>query len=264
MLTTREREKTKKMMTRKEQMETCGRKRARRSYIYDESAVKHNALVGLGFFLQRYGQYRVRDTVRQLCHTYLLDLRPTAGQLRCQMLINLEEYLRNCIRRMSEQDIDYMQISANPVHPTTMDEENSKDCNSPTGANLKDTTDVHSEMTSIAPCYLRVVLDTYLCEDETIRQCIRKVVVCVLEQSLVHLVQFIPYLIVMITDRDTNIQQSAEQNLQDFDKTNPSIIETKVMHGFKMSHHMQKCLVFANRNQNTQAVDIIRGLLASV
>ena len=222
--------------------------------------VKLKALVGLGFFLQRYGQYLVRDTVRQLYHTYLLDRRPSAGQLRCQVLINLEEYFRDCIRRMAEQDIDYLQITANPVNPTTMDEENSNDANGPTGANLKDTTDVHSEMaSSIAQCYLRVVLDTYLSEDETIRQCVRKVVTCILEQGLVHPVQFIPYLIAMTTDRDTNIQQSAEQNLQDLDKTNPGIIQTKVMHGFKMSYQLQKLLALPNRNQNTQTVDIIRG-----
>jgi cohesin loading factor subunit SCC2 len=115
---------------------------------------------------------------------------------------------------------------------------------------------------SIAQCCLRVVLDTYLSEDETISQCVRKVVTCILEQGVVHPIQFIPYLIAMTTDRDMNLQHSAEQNLQDFDKTNPGIIQTKVMHGFKMSYQWQKLLAFAN--QNTQADDIIRCECSSV
>jgi cohesin loading factor subunit SCC2 len=215
-----------------------------------DSVVKLKSLVGLGFFLQRYGQYLVEDTVRQLYHTYLLDRRPIAAQLRCQVLINLEEYFRDCIRRMAEQDIDYLQIAP------TNEEENSNDTHQTTGANLKDTTDIHSEMaSSIAQCYLRIVLDTYLSDDEIIRQCVRKVVTCILEQGLVHPVQFIPFLIAMTTDRDTNIQQSAEQNLQDLDKTNPGIIQTKVMQGFKMSYQLQKLLY----NNNQQQSDIIRG-----
>ncbi|CAF3663937.1 unnamed protein product [Rotaria sp. Silwood1] len=239
-----------------------------------ESVVKLKSLVGLGFFLQRYGQYLIRDTVRQLYHTYLLDRRPEAAQLRCQVLINLEEYFRDCIRRMAEQDVDYLHITSTvnstttttTTTTTTHDDENSNDASGPTGASLKDTTDVHSEMaSSIAQCYLRIVLDTYLSEDETIRQCVRKVVTCILEQGLVHPVQFIPYLIAMTTDRDTTIQQSAEQNLQDLDKTNPGIIQTKVMHGFKMSYQLQKLLAIANNNKNNNQqlnlqFDIIRGM----
>ncbi|CAF3834606.1 unnamed protein product [Rotaria sordida] len=231
-----------------------------------ESVVKLKSLVGLGFFLQRYGQYLIRDTVRQLYHTYLLDRRPSVAQLRCQVLINLEEYFRDCIRRMAEQDVDYLHTTSTINSSTThIDDDNSNDANGPTGANLKDTTDVHSEMaSSIAQCYLRIVLDTYLSEDETIRQCVRKVVTCILEQGLVHPVQFIPYLIAMTTDRDTTIQQSAEQNLQDLDKTNPGIIQTKVMHGFKMSYQLQKLLVIENNNKNNQQTnlqfDIIRGM----
>ncbi|CAF0741644.1 unnamed protein product [Adineta steineri] len=234
-----------------------------------ESVVKLKSLVGLGFFLQRYGQYLIRETIRQLYHTYLLDRRPAAAQLRCQVLINLEEYFRDCIRRMSEQDVDYLHLTATTINPsttiTTNDDENSNDASGPTGPNLKDTTDMHSEMaSSIAQCYLRVVLDTYLSEDETIRQCVRKVVTCILEQGLVHPVQFIPYLIAMTTDRDTNIQQSAEQNLQDLDKTNPGIIQTKVMHGLKMSYQLQKLLAIENNNKNTEQsnvqFDIIRGM----
>ncbi|CAF3774513.1 unnamed protein product [Rotaria socialis] len=239
-----------------------------------ESVVKLKSLVGLGFFLQRYGQYLVRDTIRQLYHTYLLDRRPAAAQLRCQVLINLEEYFRDCIRRMAEQDIDYLHLSTTATTTTTTtttattvtnDDENSNDANGPTGANLKDTTDVHSEMaSSIAQCYLRIVLETYLSEDETIRQCVRKVVTCILEQGLVHPVQFIPYLIAMTTDRDTNIQQSAEQNLQDLDKTNPGIIQTKVMNGFKMSYQLQKLLAIANNNKNNSQsnahTEAIRGM----
>ena len=222
-----------------------------------DSVVKLKSLVGLGFFLQRYGQYLIEDTVRQLYHTYLLDRRAIAAQLRCQVLINLEEYFRDCIRRMAEQDVDYLQIAPN-------EDENSNDAHTTTGANLKDTTDIHSEMaSSIAQCYLRIVLDTYLSEDEIIRQCVRKVVTCILEQGLVHPVQFIPFLIAMTSDRDTNIQQSAEQNLQDLDKTNPGIIQTKVMHGFKMSYQLQKLLLIqTNENNNQQAnsqSDIIRG-----
>jgi cohesin loading factor subunit SCC2 len=229
-----------------------------------ESVVKLKSLVGLGFFLQRYGQYLIRDTVRQLYHTYLLDRRSSAAQLRCQVLINLEEYFRDCIRRMSEQDVDYLQLTSTVTHPNMNEDENSNDGTGATGANLKDTTDVHSEMaSSIAQCYLRVVLDTYLSEDENIRQCVRKVVTCILEQGLVHPVQFIPYLIAMTTDCDTNIQQSAEQNLQDLDKTNPGIIQTKVMHGLKMSYQLQKLLAISNNNKNNQQsnshFDIIRG-----
>ena len=214
-----------------------------------ESVVKLKSLVALGFFLQRYGQYLVRDTVRQLYHNYLLDRRPAVAQLRCQVLTNLEEYFRDCIRRMAEQDVDYLQTPA-----TQIEDDNSNDANGPTGVNLKDTTDVHSEMaSSIAQCYLRVVLDTYLSDDENIRLCVRKVVTCILEQGLVHPIQFIPYLIAMTTDRDTNIQQSAEQNLQDLDKTNPGIIQTKVMHGLKMSYQLRK--LFAG-----SATEIIRGM----
>lgn len=214
------------------------------------------SLVGLGFFLQRYGQYLVRDTVRQMYHNYLLDRRPAANQLRCQVLTNLEEYFRDCIRRMAEQDIDYLQLSAVNPHPINVEEDLNNENGGATGANLKDTTDVHSEMaSSIAQCYLRVVLDTYLSEDEMIRQCVRKVVTCILEQGLVHPVQFIPYLIAMTTDRDTNIQQTAEQNLQDLDKTNPGIIQTKVMQGLKMSYQLQKILARSNQNKN----EIIRG-----
>lgn len=224
-----------------------------------DSVVKLKSLVGLGFFLQRYGQYLVEDTVRQLYHTYLLDRRPTAGQLRCQVLINLEEYFRDCIRRMAEQDVDYLQMTTTT---TTTEDEHTNEVHTTTGANLKDTTDMHSEMaSSIAQCYLRVVLDTYLSEDEIIRQCVRKVVTCILEQGLVHPVQFIPFLIAMTTDRDTNIQQSAEQNLQDLDKTNPGIIQTKVMQGFKMSYQLQKLLT--PKNDRQQRLDpqaaIIRG-----
>ena len=230
-----------------------------------ESVVKLKSLVGLGFFLQRYGQYLVRDTIRQLYHTYLDDRRPAAAQLRCQVLINLEEYFRDCIRRMAEQDVDYLHLTSTTTTTTTNDDDTSNDPSCPTGANLKDTTDVHSEMaSSIAQCYLRIVLDTYLSEDETIRQCVRKVVTCILEQGLVHPVQFIPYLISMTTDRDTNIQQSAEQNLQDLDKTHPGIIQTKVIHGLKMSYQLQKLLVIANNNKNNQQtntqLDIIRGM----
>ena len=238
-----------------------------------ESVVKLKALVGLGFFLQRYGSYLIRDTIRQLYHSYLLDRRPSAAQLRCQVLINLEEYFRDCIRRMTEQDVDYLQMTTNNNHAPTNDDDdnnnnninNNNDANGGTGVDLKDTTDVHSEMaSSIAQCYLRVVLDTYLSEDETIRQCVRKVVTCILEQGLVHPVQFIPYLIAMTTDRDTNIQQSAEQNLQDLDKTNPGIIQTKVMHGFKMSYQLQKVLALSNQKPgnaptNNAVVDAIRG-----
>jgi cohesin loading factor subunit SCC2 len=140
---------------------------------------------------------------------------------------------------MAEHDIDYLQIPSSSTTTTTTDtinEETTEDNHTITGADLKDTTDVHSEMaSSIAQCYLRVVLDTYLSEDEIIRQCVRKVVTCILEQGLVHPVQFIPFLITMTTDSDTNIQQNAEQNLQDLDKTNPGIIQTKVMQGLKMS-----------------------------
>jgi cohesin loading factor subunit SCC2 len=220
----------------------------------NDSVVKLKSLVGLGFFLQRYGQYLTDDPVRQLYHSYLLDRRPSAGQLRCQVLINLEEYFRDCIRRMAEQDTDYLQI---PSSTTVVSEEET----TVTGANLKDTTDVHSEMaSSIAQCYLRIVLDTYLSEDEIIRQCVRKVVTCILEQGLVHPVQFIPFLIAMTTDRDTNIQQSAEQNLQDLDKTNPGIIQTKVMQGFKMSYQLQKLL--ATPKPSDTHSDIIRGKLS--
>jgi len=148
---------------------------------------------------------------------------------------------------MAEQDVDYLQIQSN-------DEENIET----TGANLKDTTDIHSEMaSSIAQCYLNIVLNTYLTEDEIIRQCVRKVVTCILEQGLVHPVQFIPFLIAMTTDRDINIQQSAEQNLQDLDKTNPGIIQTKVMQGFKMSYQLQKLLAIPK--QSDPQSDIIRG-----
>ena len=221
-----------------------------------ESVVKLKSLVGLGFFLQRYGQYLIRDTVRQMYHNYLLDRRPAASQLRCQVLINLEEYFRDCIRRMAEQDIDYLHVNVTNPQPNNPEDEQNNETNGGTGANLKDTTDVHSEMaSSIAQCYLRVVLDTYLSEDETIRQCVRKVVTCILEQGLVHPVQFIPYLIAMTTDRDTNIQQSAEQNLQDLDKTNPGIIQTKVMNGLKMSYQLQKLLVRSSQAK----IDIIRG-----
>ena len=220
----------------------------------NDSIVKLKSLVGLGFFLQRYGQYLVDDPVRQLYHSYLLDRRPSAAQLRCQVLINLEEYFRDCIRRMAEQDIDYLQI---PPSSTTT-ETNAPEA-TVTGADLKDTTDVHSEMaSSIAQCYLRIVLDTYLSEDEIIRQCVRKVVTCILEQGLVHPVQFIPFLIAMTTDRDTNIQQSAEQNLQDLDKTNPGIIQTKVMQGFKMSYQLQKLLASPKRSEPQSS--IIRGM----
>jgi cohesin loading factor subunit SCC2 len=216
-----------------------------------DTVVKLKSLVGLGFFLQRYGPYLVEDTVRQLYHSYLLDRRASAAQLRCQVLINLEEYFRDCIRRMAEQDTDYLQTGS-----STTDDVNNNDPQHTTGANLKDTTDVHSEMaSSIAQCYLRIVLDTYLSEDEIIRQCVRKVVTCILEQGLVHPIQFIPFLIAMTTDRDTNIQQSAEQNLQDLDKTNPGIIQTKVMQGFKMSYQLQKLLY----NNHQQQTDIIRG-----
>ncbi len=225
----------------------------------NDSVVKLKSLVGLGFFLQRYGQYLTEDTVRQLYHSYLLDRRPVAAQLRCQVLINLEEYFRDCIRRMAEQDVDYLQIP--PSSSTNTNEEEKPDDNHAiTGANLKDTTDIHSEMaSSIAQCYLRIVLETYLSEDEIIRQCVRKVVTCILEQGLVHPVQFIPFLIAMTTDRDTNIQQSAEQNLQDLDKTNPGIIQTKVMQGFKMSYQLQKLLSIP-KPSDPQA-DIIRGKL---
>jgi cohesin loading factor subunit SCC2 len=171
---------------------------------------------------------------------------------------------------MAEQDVDYLQLpttitTANPS--TTNDDENSNDATGPTGVNLKDTTDVHSEMaSSIAQCYLRVVLDTYLSEDENIRLCVRKVVTCILEQGLVHPIQFIPYLIAMTTDRDPNIQQSAEQNLQDLDKTNPGIIQTKVMHGLKMSYQLQKLLAIAtNKKDNQQSnsqFDLIRGTIS--
>lgn len=158
---------------------------------------------------------------------------------------------------MAEQDIDYLQL------PTTINktnEENVSDTHEITGANLKDTTDIHSEMaSSIAQCYLRVVLETYLSNDEIIRQCVRKVVTCILEQGLVHPVQFIPFLIAMTTDRDTNIQQSAEQNLQDLDKTNPGIIQTKVMQGFKMSYQLQKLLSIPKPSDPQS--DIIRGKL---
>ncbi|CAF4446676.1 unnamed protein product, partial [Rotaria sp. Silwood2] len=224
-----------------------------------DSVVKLKSLVGLGYFLQRYGQYLIEDTIRQLYHTYLLDRRPLAAQLRCQVLINLEEYFRDCIRRMAEQDIDYLHL---PSTTNTNEDENSNDAHQITGANLKDTTDIHSEMaSSIAQCYLRIVLDTYLSEDEIIRQCVRKVVSCILEQGLVHPVQFIPFLIAMTTDRDINIQQSAEQNLQDLDKTNPGIIQTKVMQGFKMSYQLQKLLLiqYNNNQQVDPQSDIIRG-----
>jgi hypothetical protein len=67
----------------------------------------------------------------------------------------------------------------------------------------------------------------------------------------------------MTTDRDTNIQQSSEQNLQDLDKTNPGIIQTKVMQGLKMSYQLQKLLLMPNNNNNNQSLDpqadIIRG-----
>ncbi|CAF3306840.1 unnamed protein product [Rotaria sp. Silwood2] len=225
-----------------------------------DSVVKLKSLVGLGYFLQRYGQYLIEDTIRQLYHTYLLDRRPLAAQLRCQVLINLEEYFRDCIRRMAEQDIDYLHL---PSTTNTNEDENSNDAHQITGANLKDTTDIHSEMaSSIAQCYLRIVLDTYLSEDEIIRQCVRKVVSCILEQGLVHPVQFIPFLIAMTTDRDINIQQSAEQNLQDLDKTNPGIIQTKVMQGFKMSYQLQKLLLiqYNNNQQVDPQSDIIRGM----
>ncbi len=223
----------------------------------NDSVVKLKSLVGLGFLLQRYGQYLIEDTVRQLYHSYLIDRRPSAAQLRCQVLINLEEYFRDCIRRMAEQDVDYLQIQPpSTTTITTNAEENNNDNHTITGANLKDTTDVHSEMaSSIAQCYLRIVLETYLSEDDIIRQCVRKVVTCILEQGLVHPVQFIPFLIAMTTDRDTNIQQSAEQNLQDLDKTNPGIIQTKVMQGFKMSYQLQKLLLIEKQS------DIIRGKL---
>ncbi|CAF3770813.1 unnamed protein product [Adineta steineri] len=224
-----------------------------------DPVLKLKSLVGLGYFLQRYGQYLIEDTVRQLYHTYLLDRHPAAAQLRCQVLINLEEYFRDCIRRMAEQDTDYLQTNA------TNEEENHDDAHVITGANLKDTTDVHSEMaSSIAQCYLRIVLDTYLSEDEIIRQCVRKVVSCILEQGLVHPVQFIPFLIAMTSDRDTNIQQSAEQNLQDLDKTNPGIIQTKVITGLKMSYQLQKLLLISKTNNHNQQLDpqsdIIRGM----
>ncbi|CAF3704350.1 unnamed protein product [Rotaria sp. Silwood1] len=222
-----------------------------------DSVIKLKSLVGLGFFLQRYGQYLIEDTIRQLYNTYLLDRRPSAAQLRCQVLINLEEYFRDCIRRMAEQDIDYLHLPTTTTTTTNInDDENSNDAHQITGANLKDTTDIHSEMaSSIAQCYLRIVLDTYLSEDEIIRQCVRKVVTCILEQGLVHPVQFIPFLIAMTTDRDINIQQSAEQNLQDLDKTNPGIIQTKVMQGFKMSYQLQKLLSIQNNNHHHQLVD---------
>ncbi len=226
-----------------------------------DPVVKLKSLVGLGFLLQRYGQYLVEDTVRQLYHSYLLDRRPSAAQLRCQVLINLEEYFRDCIRLMAEQDVDYLQISTTTTTTTANNDEHINEAHTITGANLKDTSDVHSEMaSSIAQCYLRIVLDTYLSEDEIIRQCVRKVVTCILEQGLVHPVQFIPFLIAMTTDRDTNIQQSSEQNLQDLDKTNPGIIQTKVMQGLKMSYQLQKLLLMPNNNQSLDPqADIIRG-----
>ena len=122
---------------------------------------KLKPLVGLGFFLRRYGLYLVRNTVHQLYHTYLLNRRPASGQLHCHVSINLEEYFRDCIRRMAEQDIDYLRTRVNPVHPTTIDEKNSNDDNDPTGVNLVDTTDIHSKIVcSIAQRYLRVVLDS--------------------------------------------------------------------------------------------------------
>ncbi|CAF1178554.1 unnamed protein product, partial [Adineta ricciae] len=226
-----------------------------------ESIVKLKALVGLGYFLQRYGQYLVEDDVRQLYHSYLLDRRPSAAQLRCQVLINLEDYFRDCIRRMAEQDVDYLQTSTTVT--TVASEEHPSETHATTGVNLKDTTDMHSEMaSSIAQCYLRVVLETYLSEDDIIRQCVRKVVTCILEQGLVHPVQFIPFLIAMTTDRDTNIQQSAEQNLQDLDKTNPGIIQTKVMPGLKMSYQLQKLLIGPKNNNSSSdpQADIIRGM----
>ena len=221
-----------------------------------DPVVKLKSLVGLGFFLQRYGPYLVEETVRQMYHTYLLDRCPSAGQLRCQVLINLEDYFRDCIRRMAEHDVDYLQTSNESEEIQT---ENSHEISAgSTGANLKETADVHSEMaSSIAQCYLHVVLETYLSDDEIIRQCVRKVVSCILEQGLVHPVQFIPYLIAMTTDRDINIQQSAEQNLQDLDKTNPGIIQTKVMQGLKMSYQLQKLLTVPT-NRRSQA-EIIRG-----
>ncbi len=226
----------------------------------NDSVVKLKSLVGLGFFLQRYGQYLTEDPVRQLYHTYLLDRRPSAAQLRCQVLINLEEYFRDCIRRMAEQDVDYLQI---PPSTNPKVEDKPEEAQTTTGADLKDTTDVHSEMaSSIAQCYLRVVLETYLSDDEIIRQCVRKVVTCILEQGLVHPVQFIPFLIAMTTDRDTNIQQSAEQNLQDLDKTNPGIIQTKVMQGFKMSYQLQKLL--STPKPSEPQSEIIRGKIGNI
>ena len=221
-----------------------------------DPVVKLKSLVGLGFFLQRYGQYLVEDTVRQMYHTYLLDRHPSAGQLRCQVLLNLEDYFRDCIRRMAEHDVDYLQTTVPSNHET---EATIHDANAmTTGANLKETADVHSEMaSSIAQCYLHVVLETYLSDDEIIRQCVRKVVSCILEQGLVHPVQFIPYLIAMTTDRDINIQQSAEQNLQDLDKTNPGIIQTKVMQGLKMSYQLQKLLTSPTHHRSQ--TEVIRG-----
>jgi cohesin loading factor subunit SCC2 len=203
-----------------------------------DAVIRLKSLVALGFFLQRYGHYLVEDRIRRLYHTYLLDCRPMAGQLRCQVLINLEEYFRDCIRRMAEHDIDYLTTDGTDqgVNETTT--------TISTGVDLKDTTDIHSEMaSSIAQCYLHIVLDTYLCHDSIIRQCVRKVVSCILEQGLVHPVQFIPYLIAMTTDRDINIQQCAEQNLQDLDRTHPGIIQTKVLQGLKMSYQLQQLLM---------------------
>jgi len=199
----------------------------------NDSMIQLKTLVALGYFLQRYGHYLLDDPIRQIYHSYLVDSRSQTNQLRCQVLINLEDYFRDCIRRMAEQDIEYLQ--------TTNEE-------------LKDTTDIHSEMaSSIAQCYLRVILDTYLTNDEIIRQCVRKVVTCILNQGLVHPIQFIPYLIAMTTDHDINTQQNAEQNLQDLDKTNPGIIQTKVIQGLKMSYQLQK--LFSSSN-----IIIIRGM----
>ncbi|CAF1537424.1 unnamed protein product, partial [Didymodactylos carnosus] len=252
---------------------------------HDCNQIKHKSLIGLGYYLQRYGQYLLQDTVRHLYTSYLID-ENQLKIIRCQILTNLEDYFRDCIRRISEEDIEHtkkrrqnsdgqQQNGTTTKDNDDMDNDNDEDSNQKKqrkksgggggggggGANedysnLKDTSDIHSEMaSSIAQCYLRTILDTYLTPITAIRQCVRKVVNCILEQGLVHPVQFIPNLIAMTTDNDLTVQQNAEQNLQELDKTHPGIIQTKVMQGLKMSYQLQTLLI-----SSVSTTNIIRGM----
>ena len=85
-----------------------------------ESVVKLKSLVGLGFFSTTLWIISDRRYLSEnYTNSYLLNRRPSAAQLRCQVLINLEEYFRDCIRRMAEQDTDYLQYCSFINNDTT-------------------------------------------------------------------------------------------------------------------------------------------------